>query len=285
MPVCCREGISRVLLFAALVLSLISPNAFCQTDTPLQPRAVAPEADRKLPEFEVASVKPNTKGGFPGVQTFPGGRVRCEYCRLEWLVMFAFNVQSYQVAGGPGWIHEDAYSIDAEPPASSESARLNPPSPYSPPSEEQRLMLQALLIDRFQLKFHRENKIGQVYVLTQGGGALKLQPPKDANARRWVGSIAGGFINGDGILGQNVSMPSLAVRLSRYFECPILDETGLKGSFDFKYQIVDYDPNLDKQDLVGSILTSLKGIGLNLKSAKGPVETVVIDHVERPSAN
>jgi uncharacterized protein (TIGR03435 family) len=75
------------------------------------------------------------------------------------------------------------------------------------------------------------------------------------------------------------------VRLSRYFECPILDETGLKGSFDFKYQIVDYDPNLDKQDLVGSILTSLKGIGLNLKSAKGPVETVVIDHVERPSAN
>ena len=285
MPVCCRKGRSRVLLCAALVLALISPNAFCQTGTSLRPQAAAPEADRKLPEFEVASVKPNTKGGVAGFQTFRGGRIRCEYCRLEWLVMFAFDVQSYQVAGGPGWIREGAYSIDAEPPASSESATLNPPSPYSPLGEEQRLMLRAMLIDRFQLKFHRENRTGQVYALTKGSGALKLQPPKDANTDPWVGSNAGGGINGDGISGLNISMPKLALRLSRYFECPVLDETGLKGSFDFKYQIPDYNQNQDAQDFIGSIITSLKGIGLNLKSTKGAVEIIVIDHVERPSAN
>jgi uncharacterized protein (TIGR03435 family) len=199
--------------------------------------------------------------------------------------MFAFDVQPYQVAGGPGWIHEAAFSIDAEPPASSESARLNPPSPYSPLSEEQRLMLRALLIDRFQLKFHRENRTGQVYVLAKGSGALNLQPPKDVNGDPWVGSNAGGGLNGDGIAGQNISMPLLAVRLGRYLEHPVLDETGLKGSFDFKFQIPDYDQNQDAQDFVGSILTSLKGIGLNLKSTKGPVETIVIDHVEGPSAN
>lgn len=286
MPVCSREGGSRVLLCAALVLALISPNAFCQTDSPLRLQAAAPKADLKLPEFEVASVKPNMKGGIAGFQTFPGGRIRCEYCRLEWLIMFAFDIQSYQITGGPAWMHEAAYSIDAEPPASSESARHNPPSLYSPLDEEQRLMLQALLIGRFQLKFHRENRTGQVYVLTKGGGALKLKPPKDATLDPWVGSIVGGGgIDGDGILGQNISMPFLAVDLSRYLEHPVLDETGLKGSFDFKYQIADYNPNLDMQDFVGSILTSLKGIGLNLKSNKGPVETIVIDHVERPSAN
>ena len=282
MPNC----LLRVLLCAALALDFTPTGAFCQTSAPPQPPTVAPETTPKLPEFEVASVKPNPKGGVAGFNTYPGGRIRCEFCRFEWLVMFAFDLQPHQVVGGPEWILVDGYSIDAKPPATSESAKLNPPSPYSPLSDEQRLMLQALLIDRFQLKFHRENRTGQVYALTKGTGTLKLYPPKDPSYPAWIGSVynAGG-LSGDGMRGQNISMSQLALDLSRYLEHPVLDETGLKGSFDFKYQISDYNPNLDMQDFVGSILTSLHGIGLNLKSTKGPVETIVIDHVERPSAN
>jgi uncharacterized protein (TIGR03435 family) len=280
-----REARVRALLTAALALNLAAPIALCQIAASPQPQAAAPEPNRKLPEFEVASVKPNPRGGVAGVQTYPGGRVRCQFCMPAWLMMAAFDVQSYQIAGDPEWIHREGYSIDAEPPASSESAKLKPPSPNSPLSQEQRLMLQAPLIDRFQLRFHRESRTSQIYLLTRGDRALKLQPPKDANADPWAGSVAEGALNGDGIAGKNISMPLLAMRLSRFLQHPVLDETGLTGSFDFKYQFPDYDPHQDMQASMSSIVTSLQAIGLNLKSTKGPVEMIVIDQVERPTAN
>lgn len=198
--------------------------------------------------------------------------------------MFAFDVQPFQIAGGPAWMHTDRYDIVAKPPASSESSRLNPPSTRSPLSEEQRQMLQSLLIDRFQLKFHREDRTGSVFVLAKGRGELKLQPPKDEHEFSWAGSNAGGAINGDGLAGKNISMPQFAVRLSRYLQRPVLDKTGLKGSFDFKYENVNDDPGT-MQDVVTSILTSVVGLGLKLESAKGPVDTIVVDHVEKPSEN
>ena len=191
MPIYWRKGTIRAQLTTALALTLAPPIAFCQTVSP-QPQAATSEAAGKLPQFEVASVRPNPKGGIAGVQSYPGGRVRCQFCMPLWLIMAAFDVQSYQIAGAPEWLHREGYSIDAEPPASSDSAKLNPPSPNSPLSQEQRLMLQALLIDRFQLKFHRENRTSQIYELTRASGALKMQPPEDPNGAPWAGSIAGG---------------------------------------------------------------------------------------------
>ena len=72
----------------------------------------------------------------------------------------AFDVQLWQVAGGPRWVTLDEYDIDAEPPASSKASKANPSSPKAPPNAEQRRMLQTLLVDRFRLKFHRETRQG-----------------------------------------------------------------------------------------------------------------------------
>ncbi len=82
----------------------------------------------------------------------------------------------------------------------------------------------------------------------------------------------------------NISMPELTYRMSSWLERPVIDRTGLQGSFDFEVQDGDQDSN-SSIELATSILTSLKGLGLDLKAAKGPVETIVIDNVERPSAN
>ena len=79
-------------------------------------------------------------------------------------------------------------------------------------------------------------------------------------------------------------MPQLAARLSRHLQRPVLDETGLIGSFDFKFDYSHDDPK-SEEDFIASIVASVQGIGLRLKSDKGPVETIVIDHVEKPSAN
>ena len=261
----------RISAYVAIGIAVIGPaGLFGQT-------AVSP------PAFEVASVKPaSPESRSIALSTYPGGRITVSLYTLQMLIEEAFDVQSFQVSGGPRWINDDRYDIVAKPPASSKSSKANPPSPKAPPNDEQRQMLQTLLADRFQLKFHRETKEGPVYILGKGSKKLKLQDPKNGDDYPWAGSIGGGGISGDGLAGINISMPLLATRLSWYLRRPVLDRTGLKGSYDFKFEYAPDDP---RPDIISSIFASVQGIGLKLEAAKGPVETIVIDHAEKPSAN
>ncbi|SPF38684.1 conserved exported hypothetical protein [Candidatus Sulfopaludibacter sp. SbA4] len=235
------------------------------------------------PAFEVASLKPaNPQDSVIGLFTYPGGRITVTLYTLEMLLEEAFDIQAFQLSGGPRWMHDDRYDIVAKPPASSKSGKANPPYPKAPPNDEQRQMLQTLLVDRFQLKFHRETREGPVYLLLKGNNQLNLQDARNKDDYPWAGSLGGGAISGNGIAGTNISMPLLATRLSRYLERPVLDQTGLKGSFDFKVAYQSDDPH---PDIVSSILTSVQGLGLKLEAARGPVETIVIDHAEKPSGN
>jgi uncharacterized protein (TIGR03435 family) len=116
---------------------------------------------------------------------------------------------------------------------------------------------------------------------------LKLQDAKDKDAFPWVGSLMGGAISGDGLAGMNISMQLLAGRLGRYLDRPVIDRTGLQGSYDFKFVFSEgpADATYAPDQVVPCIFSSVKGIGLDLKSTKGQVETIVIDHIERPSEN
>jgi uncharacterized protein (TIGR03435 family) len=243
------------------------------------------QAAASLPSFEVASVKPaSPKGSIIGLHTYPGGRITATQYTLFLLILDAFDIEGFQVAGAPGWATEDRYDIEAMPPASSQSSKANPPYPKAPPNEEQRQMLQSLIADRFQLRFHREKRDGPVYLLVRGKNELKLQEPKNKGAYPWAGSNAGGAINGDGLAGANITMSELAARLSDRLRRPVLDQTGLKGSYDFKYQYLDPFEE-ERPDVIYTILKSVQEIGLKLDPGRGPVETIVIDHVEKPSAN
>jgi uncharacterized protein (TIGR03435 family) len=250
---------------------------------------VAPVAAAgKLPEFDVATIKPTGPNNYEinGGYTYPGGRVECVGCTLQYLVMLAFDVESWQVSGGPSWIEisrGSRYDIEAKPPETSQAIKLNNLEKKTPPSVEQRQMLQSLLIDRFQLKFHREQKEGDVYILSRGDKPLKLQPPKDPEGFHWAGQPGGGaVVMGSGVAGTNISMPELAARLSDFLRRPVRDQTGLTGTYDFEYRTGNDDP--DSSATVG-IIQSMQQIGLKLAQGKGPVETIVIDHIERPSEN
>jgi len=195
----------------------------------------------------------------------------------------AYSVQRFQIAGGPRWIGDDRYSIVAKPPASSKSSKSMPPYPKAPPNEEQLAMLQTLLVDRFHLQFHRETKEGPVFLLTAGNKELKLKPAKSADDYPWIGRVGGGgAVSGNGIAGTNASMQLLAARLTGYLRRPVLDRTGLKGAFDFHFE---YAPDDNQPDVIASIFASIQGLGLKLEGAKGPVETLVIDHAEKPAEN
>ena len=177
---------------------------------------------------------------------------------------------------------DDRFDIEAKPPASSKSSQSVPSNSKTAPNEEQRQMVQSLLASRFQLKYRRENREGPVYLLTRGKGQLKMQDSKDKTAYPWSGGLGGGMIVGDGLRGINESMPDLAWRLSRYLGRPVLDQTGLSGSFDFR---VAYSSEGPRPDVISMILATVQDLGLKLESSKGPVESIVIEHVEKPSAN
>jgi uncharacterized protein (TIGR03435 family) len=90
------------------------------------------------------------------------------------------------------------------------------------------------------------------------------------------------MIVGDGLAGINESMEDLARRLSRYMGRPVLDRTGLSGSFDFRSEYFSDDA---RPDVITMILACVQDIGLKLESSKGPVEAIVIEHAGKPSAN
>ena len=237
----------------------------------------------RLPAFEVVSIRPSgANSRTRGIYTFPGGRVTGENRTLSDLIEEAFDLQRFQVLGGEKWVHEDRYDFDARPPKSSKSSQANPSSIKLPPNEEQRGMLRAMLLDRFQLKYHMETREGPVYFLEKSGKELKLAPSKNPAEFPWVGFRGEEAKSTIGLGGENAPMPLMAKRLSTLLARIVVDRTRLEGSFDFGYQYVADDP---KGERIHAIFVSVEAIGLKLESGKGPIRYLVIDSASKPSEN
>jgi uncharacterized protein (TIGR03435 family) len=267
------------LLVAVVCFVFVAASAFAQGNSgPIE----AQTASANLPQFEVASVRPSGPNGreLNGLRTYPGGRIIGKGVRLQYLLMVAFNLKRFQIVGGPGWtdlVTGQGFDIQAVPPADSASIHSNPTFSVDPPSDEERRMLQALLIDRFQLKYHIETREVQTYLLERGKGKLNLQPPSNKSEYPWAGGDYSTWYGG-----KNISMSQLAERLSNWLEHPVIDRTGLSGSFDIEYKPGDAD---NAADITGFLLTAMKALGLDLKAGKGSIETIVVDHIERPLPN
>jgi len=192
---------------------------------------------------------------------------------LEYLVERAFDVQRFQVTGGPDWMYAEGFDIEAKPAAvpksgvSADGAVLN---------DLQRQMLLTLLEDRFHFQYHCDTKLGQVYFLSTANKKLKLAETNNREAAPWVLGPE------TGIAGGNVSIPLLARHLSRWLGRPVIDRTSLDGAYDFRFE---YDSFNLGRDAEASIPVSVQGLGLKLEPGKGAVETIVIDHAETLSGN
>jgi uncharacterized protein (TIGR03435 family) len=144
-------------------------------------------------------------------------------------------------------------------------------------------MLCALLVDRFHLAVHAETKEGRVFALELGNKGPKLVDARDKDAYPVVSyGRTGAAERPDFIEGQNASMALFAERLSRELYCPVLDQTGLKGTFDFKFE---YAADLSEPAAGPSLFSAIQQLGLKLAPTRGPVLHLVIDHAERPSGN
>jgi uncharacterized protein (TIGR03435 family) len=236
-------------------------------------------------KFEVASLKPSTgkeQGG--GIRPAPGGqRYVAANCPIKLMIQVAYRVKAEQITGGPGWLDTDPFDIEA---------RAEKPSS----ADELHVMLMNMLADRLQLKFHHEKRDMQMYALTVDKDGPKLTPHQAENAGdTWIDQTEAPFLHMK-VKATFSPMDYFAFRLSQVMDRPVVDLTGLHGTYDFNLEYTRELPtgfpqggkvNGEEPDTLGpTVFAAVKQqLGLELKARKGPVEVIVIDHVEKPSAN
>jgi uncharacterized protein (TIGR03435 family) len=254
------------------------------------------------PSFEVASIKPApapTGGNMRVGMRRETGRVTYSGMSLKNLIANGFRVKPYQISG-PGWLDSERFEIVAKLPEGASQDQIPE-------------MLQRLLAERFGLKLHRDKRDLPVYALVVGKNGPNLEAV-DAPAGGAPGSPAGSMMRMEPgkLSAQRVKMDGFAGTLSNIVGRPVLDETGLTGSYNVTIELSPEDmmnmrgamrmPGPVGGEAGGaakaeagpapegapaaSIFQSLQKLGLKLEPRKAPIEFLVIDHVEKtPTEN
>ena len=247
-----------------------------------------------MPTYEVDLVKP-TDPDHPAL-----GQPLRAYILNGYRGDFALSAE--QLVGGPKWISQDNYTIVVKPPA--ELAVAMQKMSWQQQAEQNRMMMQSLLADRFHLKLHVEVRSLPVYALGPAKGGLKITAvpaptalgPPDCDPKKPV--PAGRFCilssNGsDNVLRASaVTMPALiaAIRLRdhEFDDHPWIDQTGFAQAFNISNLRWQKLANADSiSDTDGLSLSSAleEKLGIKMVQTRGPVEVLVIDSIDRPSEN
>ena len=239
--------------------------------------SAAASAQLDRPTFEVASVKAANQVRVVSIIPRWSGDHVSYVTTFQIALCYAYDVQPFQVLGAelPG-----TFDFEATTGGSTEEKVI-------------RQMFQALLADRFHLRIEHQTKEMSVYTLSALSKRAKLKPSENAGARSTSPPPSGRVDlymqkSGPQLVGRRASMAQLAAGLSRVMRGPVIDRTGIAGVFDF-----DLDCPLDDlqqgptqpPDLAWAVSRAITRLGLALKPGKGPVDVLVVDHVEQPSAN
>jgi bla regulator protein blaR1 len=286
---------------AALLIAAIAPLRAVGTisQAPAQPRL----------EFEVASVKKNLSGNQGG--SFggrPGGQIVVTNNTLRNIIRNVWNLQNFQIVGGPEWINQDRWDINAKAPESPIQPQPQQQLTMQQQQQELLMMMRTMLADRFQLVVHNEKREMPVYaiVLARPDGRFGLQlkrseldcnalaeaikrgeatPPPRSPDRPFCGTQT----RAGTIMTSGVQMADFARNLSPSTGRIVLDRTGLTGPFDIELKFTPDplgpgvgDPAVDVPSLFVAIQEQL---GLKLEAVRAPVDILVIDSAQRPSEN
>jgi bla regulator protein blaR1 len=268
---------------APLPLNLTRATPATAWVIPEPPPPPKPMAADSNPAFEVATIKPSDPAR-PGIGLQVNGRqLSTLNTSVSYLIMFAYGIHARQITGGPAWVESDKYDIVAK--ADGEG---------QPNDKQWKIMLQKLLADRFKLTFHRDKKELSVYAITVGKTGPKLTKSEgDPNGLPNLGFGGLGKLNA-----RNANIADFAnLMQSIVLDRPVVDQTGITGRYDFA---LNWTPDASEfggisgqrpppaadADAPPDLFTAIQQqLGLKLESVKAPVEVIVIDKVEKPSAN
>ena len=305
-------GLGKKLLLAALAMGTVAGPIVLGLMQAHPSAGQVLHANGPLPSFEVASIKPNHSGdrrssiGAAGRGGAPMDRFIDTNTTLKMLIGWAFAGSSIaltmdQVTGGPDWINSERYDIDAKI-EDSQAAALSK-LPGSDEIAQVRLMVQSLLADRFRLVAKDTMVMRPVYALVIAKGGPKLQETVPGSPSPIIsgGRQMQAFFNLGEIRGHGLSMSGLARGLSGSgLDRLVLDKTGLKGAYDIDLK---WTPDIPSSagmmpgsssgvepappDASGpSVFTAIQEqLGLKLEPVTGPVEAIVIEHIEKPTEN
>lgn len=252
-------------------------------------QTTAPPTDQTAqPAFEVASIKkhvPDPSGRMMvGMGSPPGDVSRWSATNVTArnLVSYAYSLKDFQLSGGPNWMNTERFDVDAKVDDS-----LVPQLQKLTHQEQQKqmaLMLRSLLADRLKLQVSHATKDAPAFalVVAKGGPKLKEAPPPDPKVKTGYSMSAGP--NGATLTMDGRPISDLTSLLSAILRKPVVDQTGLKGTYAFTLQYSGAEASADNGP--PSIFTALQEqLGLRLENTTAPVDMVTIEHIEEPSEN
>ncbi|HLJ47839.1 MAG TPA: TIGR03435 family protein [Bryobacteraceae bacterium] len=230
-------------------------------------------------EFEVATVKPHRVGDrIVTINVGPGGRFAANGYTLVLLIQRAYGVMGWNVTGGPGWIREDRFDVNATANVEGHltEGQLQP-------------MLSKLLANRFKLIIHQSSTVMSGFALEVDKKGAKVTRAPDGEERQDTFRMTE-----TGLTGQSIAMPTFARFVAGKLGLVAVDETGLSGLYDFNaHWTIDPDPsasdlliNDPREAMRSAVFAALRDqLGLRLTPKKIPVPMLVIDHAEKPLAS
>lgn len=304
-----RRSRTKLFFNAAASLTFVTAcvcSLLATTRNQIPPQQQTATVTARAYEFETASIKPNKSDEVSFRPGFTPDGYRADDTNVHSLIQQAYYVQDYQLSGISDWMNKERYDVEAKMDQSVADALSKLTSAQLKLAQQQ--MLQSLLAERFNLKVHRETKDGPVYFLTTGKNGPKLQDAKTRNTPGMLNAdgtpALGGLQIGPGTgtggadkaRAFSFSMKSFGDWLTIKIHRPVLDKTGLTGAYDFTLEWMPDAPQASSPDAANgitlpgvpgaSLFTALQEqLGLKLEPGKSPIETIVIDHVERPSGN
>jgi uncharacterized protein (TIGR03435 family) len=226
------------------------------------------------PAFEVAAIKPSDPND-PSDRFHTDGRhVLIENQSVDKLIEFAYGLQRVQLAGEPPWADADRYDINGVTDVEGE------PNPT-----QLREMVQKLLAQRFALVFHREQRVLPVYTVAVAKSGAKLTK-NTANPDGQVDENGSGSGTAMSLKFTNASMEDFAKIMQFMVDRPIVDQTGLAGRYDFVLRYTYDETRATDPNAPPGLFTAVQEqLGLKLEPVKAQTDVLVVDKVERPSAN
>jgi uncharacterized protein (TIGR03435 family) len=267
----------------ALNLTRATPEtAWAIPEPPPPPVRMAPDAN---PAFEVATIKPSDPAKPQQIITLRGVEVITTNTTLHDLINLAYWLHPKQLAGAPPWTETEKFDMTGKPDL-----------PGQPNVDQMKTMLQKLLADRFQLKFHFEKRDLAAYAIRPGKTGAKLMKsqadPKDLPG--WgFGRNASGMI----MTFRNSPLSQVAAVLQNSMDKPVVDQSGLTERYDFTVTFTPDPaqaallggpppPATDNPEAAPDLFTAFQQqLGLKLESTRAPVDVMVIDKAEKPSEN
>jgi uncharacterized protein (TIGR03435 family) len=269
-----------------LALNLTRATPETEWSIPTPPPPVPPMAADANPSVDVATIKPSEPNKPGKGFGFRAGHFVTINTNLNDLIAFAYGLHSKQIIAGPAWFGTDLFDIEAKPDAEGR-----------PNLKQMGLIVQKLLADRFQLTFHHDQRELSVYVIGVASGG-----PKMTKSTVGPNDPQGFGLRGLGDLNvHNMTMKDFASWMQTgVMDRPVVDQTGLTDRYDFELKWTPDEsqfaqfrgtgatvpPPTDDAKAPPALYTAIQEqLGLKMGPAKVPDDVIVIDHVEKPSAN